>query len=181
MSLTTQTIQAVEALRNKLRREYGAFEVVEKTWTHSPSQYETVLERAENGGLGGAGVWLTNDAGEVLLVRNEGDDGWCDPGGKVEPGESYEVAARRETREEAGVECELTGVREVHVIENRCSEADHPSVFEAIVIFDGVYTGGDPRARPGEIAEVGWFERSPSSVLYDEVATRPYPASKSDV
>lgn len=42
----------------------------------------------------------------VLLVHRRADDGappWVLPGGKLEPGESPEAAAARETREETGV------------------------------------------------------------------------------
>ena len=44
--------------------------------------------------------------GRVLLVHRRADDGappWALPGGKVEPGESAEDAAVRETLEETGM------------------------------------------------------------------------------
>ena len=114
----------------------------------------------------------------MLLVRNEGDAGWADPGGKVELGENYATAAKRELREETGVDCELTGIRELHEIENVEGDADGESIFEVIVVFDGDYAGGEPRPRDGEIAEIGWFSEPPEPVLYEEVRTRPYPASE---
>ena len=46
--------------------------------------------------LVGAGVLFLNARGEVLLVRR-GDNGrWDVPGGRVEPGEATDAAARRE-------------------------------------------------------------------------------------
>lgn len=176
MSVSEQSKREVDSLRDRLECEYDLFPVVEKTWTHPPDEYRTTVERFERGALGGAGVWLTNEAGEVLLVRNEGDDGWSDPGGKMEAGESCEAAARRETREETGVECRLTGVRDFHIIENRNAETDEPPIFEAIVIFDGEYVDGELTPRDGEIAEVAWFATPPETVRYEEVRTRPYPA-----
>lgn len=176
-SVTERTRETVELALAELNGEYDSFETVEKTWTHSPESHQRVVERADRDSLGGAGVWITNEDGEVLLVRNDGDDGWADPGGKVEAGETHEAAARREVREETGVECELTGVREVHVVEHRPARSGGPSVYETIVIFDGEYVRGEPRPREGEIAEIGWFSAPPADVLYEEVAKRPFPAS----
>lgn len=177
-SITERTRSRVASILERLREEYGTFEVVEKTWERSPSEFARLRTQFEQDRLDGAGVWLTNDAGEVLLVRNEGDAGWADPGGKVELGESYATAARRELREETGVDCELTGLREVHEIENVAGDADGEAIFEVIVVFDGDYAGSEPSSRDGEIAEVGWFSDPPEYVLYEEVRTRPYPASE---
>lgn len=54
-----------------------------------------------------------DDAGRVLLQRRTDDGAWCLPGGYVEPNESPEEAAIRETREETGLDVEpvdLVGV-----------------------------------------------------------------------
>ncbi len=130
MTITRRSRRAVVELMGRLEDEYGGFEVVGKTWSHEPPRYRRVVERFESGPLGGAGVWLANDTGEVLLVRNAGEDGWSDPGGKIEPGETVEEAARRELREETGVACRITGVRELHVIRNRDGERNRPAVLE---------------------------------------------------
>ncbi|WP_436909275.1 NUDIX hydrolase [Halosimplex marinum] len=162
-----------------LRDRYDGFERVEKQWELAPEAYERDRERIAAGANGGAGVWVTNDAGEVLLVRDEGDDGWADPGGKREAGESFEAAARRELREETAVEATITGVREAHVLE-LVDRTDHerPALASLIVVFDGEYAGSEPRPREGEIAAVEWAAEPPETVLYPEVADRPYPASE---
>ncbi|MEU4155178.1 NUDIX hydrolase [Actinoplanes sp. NPDC026670] len=55
----------------------------------------------------GAEVWaFDRDLSRILLVRNPWR-GWVPPGGKVEAGESPRAAARREFREETGVDAEL--------------------------------------------------------------------------
>ena len=49
----------------------------------------------------------------ILLLRRAVEPGlgdWDLPAGYLDPGESFEMAARRETREESGIEVELTGL-----------------------------------------------------------------------
>lgn len=51
-----------------------------------------------------AGCVITDDYGRILLLHRAGEPGqWELPGGKVEPGESSELAAMRELAEELGV------------------------------------------------------------------------------
>jgi ADP-ribose pyrophosphatase YjhB (NUDIX family) len=52
-------------------------------------------------------VVVTNDAGEILLIRRTDNDNWAVPGGAIDLGESVSHAAIRETREESGIECEI--------------------------------------------------------------------------
>lgn len=51
---------------------------------------------------------VTNEIGQILLV-NSPWRGWEYPGGLIEPGETFQEALKREVREEAGVEIEITG------------------------------------------------------------------------
>ncbi len=169
----------IASLLDRLDREYGDVPIVEKTWRVSPAAYEHHRDRIDAGTDGGAGLWLTDDEGRVLLVRNEGDEGWADPGGKVEGEESFEAAAKRETREETGVEGAITGLCEVHLIEMRDeTDPNRPRPVTPIVVFRAEYVAGDPRPREGEIAAVDWFAAPPETVLYEEVATRAYPAGE---
>lgn len=53
-----------------------------------------------------ARILLVDDDGRVLLFRFTPEGRapfWCTPGGAVDPGESYEEAARRELFEETGI------------------------------------------------------------------------------
>ncbi|MCU1459233.1 MAG: hypothetical protein JWL73_3325 [Actinomycetia bacterium] len=56
----------------------------------------------------GAIVERPGDAGpEILLIHRDRYDDWSFPKGKLDPGESFEDAARREVWEETGVHAEL--------------------------------------------------------------------------
>ncbi len=176
MTITERSRERVRRLEARLA-ETDEFSVHEETWSISRSDYAKLRDRFEADAHGGAGAWIIDGDGAVLLVRNEGDDGWTDPGGKRKVGESFAETARREVREEAGVECRLRGVRELYAIEHR-PPAEAP-ILSPIVIFDAGYVSGEPRPRAGEIAEVGWFTDAPERVRYEQVRTRPYPTSES--
>ncbi|MEV0614820.1 NUDIX domain-containing protein [Nonomuraea sp. NPDC050404] len=55
-------------------------------------------------------VVVTNEAGELLLIRRSDNDNWALPGGAIDLGESIPQAAIRETLEETGITCEITGL-----------------------------------------------------------------------
>jgi phosphatase NudJ len=49
----------------------------------------------------------------LLVHERKHEQGWYLPAGRVEPGESFAMAAVRETREEAGIDVELEGILKV--------------------------------------------------------------------
>lgn len=55
-------------------------------------------------------VVVVNDASEILMIRRTDNDNWAVPGGAIDLGESVAQAGVRETREESGIECEITGL-----------------------------------------------------------------------
>jgi ADP-ribose pyrophosphatase YjhB (NUDIX family) len=55
-------------------------------------------------------VVVVNEAGEILMIRRTDNDNWAIPGGAIDLGESVAQAAVRETREESGIECEISGI-----------------------------------------------------------------------
>jgi len=58
-------------------------------------------------------VVVQNKEGKFLAVNETRQRGWWLPAGRVEPGESFEAAAHRETMEEAGIKVELKGILRV--------------------------------------------------------------------
>src|SRR5262245_19260618 len=53
---------------------------------------------------------VTDEAGRILLVHKTDNDLWALPGGGMDLGESIVDAAVRETKEETGIDIEVTGL-----------------------------------------------------------------------
>lgn len=162
-----------DALATLLER-WGEFRVVDREWAVSPATYDATAERFERGGLGGAGAWVTRErdgSTEALVVRERDADGWSEPAGKHEPGESLAATARREVREETAVDCDVTGVvlaqRAVHVA------PDRPPLDRLVVTFDADYVAGEARPAESGVESVRWVEDHPDDLRYPLVAEYP--------
>jgi 8-oxo-dGTP diphosphatase len=90
--------------------------------------------------------YITNENGEVLLVRNyHRSDTLEMPGGQVEEGESLEEAIHREILEETGVLVRLSGITGIY--QNVTSGV-------TCVVFRGEYESGELRLAENETSEV---------------------------
>jgi ADP-ribose pyrophosphatase YjhB (NUDIX family) len=104
-----------------------------------------------------ANVAVTNEAGELLLVRRSDSDNWALPGGAVNLGESLAQAGVRETREESGIDCEITGLTGIY------SDPAHVLLYtsngevrqEFSIVLTARATGGQPTPS-SETSEVRW-------------------------
>lgn len=95
--------------------------------------------------------------GHVLLARRgkpPSQGKWSVPGGAVDVGESLEDAARREIREECGIEVELTDTVEVIQRVTR-DETQRVRFHYVIVDYVARWAGGEPRPS-AEASEVRW-------------------------
>lgn len=91
--------------------------------------------------------------GKYLLVQEAQEKcygKWNLPAGHLDPNETIIEAAKREIKEESGLDVELTGVCQIG---NRKPEDD---VFVS-VIFSTKVLGGDIKFDPNEILDVKWF------------------------
>jgi len=86
---------------------------------------------------------------QVLLVRHTYIDGWFLPGGGVKRGETFEQAARREVKEEAGVEVQTLSFVGAYS-HFKDLKSDHNIVF-----FSDQFTVNEKHDR--EIAEARFF------------------------
>jgi ADP-ribose pyrophosphatase YjhB (NUDIX family) len=112
---------------------------------------------AANSIVPSANVVVVNDAGEILLIRRSDNGNWALPGGGVEFGESLAQAGVRETREESGIDCEITGVSGIytdpgHVI-LYTSDGEVRQEFSIVLIARA--TGGQPKPST-ETSQVRW-------------------------
>jgi ADP-ribose pyrophosphatase YjhB (NUDIX family) len=72
--------------------------------------YDDPNAPAPNSLVPSVNVVVTNDAGQILLIKRSDNDNWALPGGAIDLGESLTQAAVRETKEETGIDCEVTGL-----------------------------------------------------------------------
>lgn len=90
--------------------------------------------------------------GRVLLVKeNYGSRRFGLPGGRIEPNERPRDAAKRETREETGLEVTVRDLIGVYVIVGRTQVA-------GFVYLAEVDSGEAVVPPTGEIAELGWYD-----------------------
>lgn len=96
----------------------------------------------------GVTIGIVQD-GAILLTLREDFEVWCMPGGMLDEGESIAEAARREVREETGLEVELTRLVGIYTQLGRFD--DHDIVFAARVV------GGTLTPDPHEVLEARFF------------------------
>jgi ADP-ribose pyrophosphatase YjhB (NUDIX family) len=104
-----------------------------------------------------ANVVVAGDDDEILLIRRSDNGNYSLPGGAMDLGESIAETAVRETQEETGIRCEVTGLVGIytnphHVIEYT---SDGEVRQEFSVVFAARAVGGAP-ATSSESSEVLW-------------------------
>lgn len=93
-------------------------------------------------------VHLFFDRGDAVLLARRFNTGWRDgeysvPAGHVEAGETVLAAARREAREEVGVQLDVAEVQVVHVM-HRKSDDERVDFFVAVRTWKGDITNAEP-------------------------------------
>jgi ADP-ribose pyrophosphatase YjhB (NUDIX family) len=104
-------------------------------------------------------AFVQDELGRVLLIQRTDNGLWALPGGAQEFGEYIAETAVRETREEAGVEIEVTSVVGIYTNPNHVVEYSDGEVRQQFSIcFRGRYVGGQPTPSD-ESSEVRWLTR----------------------
>ena len=111
--------------------------------------------------LPSAAVLPRDDRGRVLLVRLIDSGFWATIGGAVEPDESPEETALRETEEEAGVTLKLGPILAVlGGPDYRLTYPNGDQTSYVSTVFDATVIGGRPRADGDETPAVEWWDPS---------------------
>jgi ADP-ribose pyrophosphatase YjhB (NUDIX family) len=108
----------------------------------------------------GVAVAVTNDRGQLLMIRRTDNDMWAVPGGAQEVGETPLEAARREVREETRITCEITGLVGIFSSPRNVVEftSDGEVRQEFSILLAGRSVGGEV-ATSSESREVAWWNR----------------------
>ena len=102
------------------------------------------------------------DGGIVLVRRKYPPSGWALPGGFIEAGESAATAARRELREETGLDIQL--VEQFHVYSDPSRDPRGPTLS---VVFIGLAAGTPAGADDAAEARVFPLDALPAPLAFD--------------
>ena len=105
-------------------------------------------------------VVVVNDAGDILMIQRSDNENWAVPGGAIDLGESMTQAAIRETKEESGIDCEITGLIGIY------TDPKHVLLYtsngevrqEFSILLTANVTGGQ-LTESDESSEVNWVKR----------------------
>jgi 8-oxo-dGTP pyrophosphatase MutT (NUDIX family) len=108
-----------------------------------------------------ANVIAVNNRGDILMIRRTDNGNWAVPGGGMDIGESITDTAIRETREETGIVCEITGLVGIytsprHVIHYTSNDEVRQ---EFSVVFTARPIGGE-LCPSSESSEPQWVSRN---------------------
>lgn len=100
----------------------------------------------------GSAVIVEKNGAILLGKRNKEplNGKWILPGGKIEPFEKWEDAAKRELREETGLEVEIQDIVTVQEIINQ------PNEHRIIIFSHAIVIGGEPKPS-SDLADVRFF------------------------
>ncbi len=103
-------------------------------------------------------VRRTSTGNEVAIIRPRGTERWQLPKGLVDPGESPDVTAQREVREEAGIDGSIVGpittIEYWFVGDDR--DGERVRFHKTVHFFLLVFRNGDVADHDHEVAEARW-------------------------
>ena len=166
-SVRAATERRTERVLSDLAERWGSHErrspLVSRSPPHHPDEPPSTVasQLATAAGVASVVVWNDRQRREVVLVSNP-SGGWEPTGGRIEPGQTPEAAARAEAREEAGLGVELAELsytrRLVYTYD------DGRSVELPLAQFTGYRTDGalhverEGRTHPGVSRATGLFD-----------------------
>ena len=110
-------------------------------------------------------VFVVDDQDRVLLIRRTDNSLWAIPGGAQDFGEYIGQTAVRETKEESGIDIEVTGIVGIYTDPKHVIAYTDGEVRQQFSIcFQGRYLGGEPTPS-SESSEVRWTPRADLDTL----------------
>lgn len=106
----------------------------------------------------GSSVVVINEKKEILLQKRSDNKMWGLPGGAMEPGESYEEVAIRETKEETGLKIE--NLKFIHLFSGENIHYIYPNgdeVYNTIALYESRTFSGNIKTSDESI-ELKWFD-----------------------
>jgi 8-oxo-dGTP diphosphatase len=108
-------------------------------------------------------VVIETDGGIVLVRRKNPPHGWALPGGFVDEGERVATAARREAKEETGLDVELVDLLGVY----SDPERDPRGIFTISTVFVGRAAGAPEGGDDAAEARVFPLDALPAGIVFD--------------
>lgn len=170
---------AVECRRDRLFDRFGEAPVRERRDSPPPDEFEEWIELSRAGYVGSAYALVRRPPGKlppltesmevdgpererVLLILGRGGDRWGIPGGGQEGDETYVETAKRETREEVGIDVSVTGISHLRHEISTCEGFDERlHVLRAFLRAE--YDGGSLSIQAGELNGAAWFADPPAA------------------
>jgi len=106
----------------------------------------------------GAGAFIRDERGRVLLVRRADSGNWTLPGGMQDIGESIPQTALREVREETGLDVEITGLVGIYTDPAHVMAYDDGQVRQEFVVLFSAAVAGGTEAVSEESTGLRWVE-----------------------
>ena len=127
-------------------------------WLRSKVGHEKVI-------LAFAGGCIFNERGEVLLQRRGDSNKWGFPGGAIEIGETPQMAAIREAKEETGLDVEAGRIIGVYTdLDMRYASGDRAQSI--VIAYELIPAGGELYCDRVETLELKYFSRDEKPELF---------------
>ncbi len=108
--------------------------------------------------LTGSGVIVVNDKNEILLGKRADNGYWDYPAGSMELGESFEECARRETKEETGLNLgELEFLMSLSGKETYYEYPNKDRIYFAGILYICFDFSGEMKVQEEEVIEQAFF------------------------
>lgn len=122
--------------------------------------YDDPEAPAANAMVPSVNVMIENQSGDLLMIKRSDNGNWAIPGGAIDLGESLTEAAVRETREETGIDCYITGIVGIYTDPKHIIfyTSNGEARQEFSVVLTARVTGGTPTTSD-ESVEVVWVPR----------------------